>query len=207
MICISDMKNEGSASMKNHWLQAIAIIVIPAVISLVLQGGSGFIFESNSVGAIGVIVYIVSIALTLIFSFGTVHYYLKITRGEEGQVSNLFYGFTNITHKVILIQLLLGLFVALWSLLLIVPGIIAGYRYRYALYILRDNPDISILESLKKSSNLVKGYKRKLFLFDLSFIGWGLLCAITLGIAGFYVNPYYSASNAAFYNKLNGLNL
>lgn len=91
----------------------------------------------------------------------------------------------------------------LWTLLLIVPGIIKAYEYRMVPYILSENPEIGYNEALNRSSEMMNGQKMNAFLLDLSFIGWEILSAITAGIAGiFWVNPYVFATDAELYLEL-----
>ncbi|MBO7689462.1 MAG: DUF975 family protein [Clostridia bacterium] len=100
-------------------------------------------------------------------------------------------------------QLLRRIFVFLWSLLLIIPGIIMSYAYEMTPYILNDHPELGAKETIDLSRTMMKGHKWELFVFDLSFIGWWILSIITLGIADiFYVHPYYANSHAAFYENL-----
>ena len=92
-----------------------------------------------------------------------------------------------------------GLFTFLWSLLLIIPGIIKGLGYSMAMYILAENPDMPALEALKKSQEMMDGHKMELFVLYLSFIGWFLLTAVTCGIASLYVTPFVNATMVNFY--------
>lgn len=99
--------------------------------------------------------------------------------------------------------LLKNVYIFLWTLLLIVPGIVKAYQYRMVEYILAENPEMSTKEVLAKSRAMMKGNKWKAFVLDLSFIGWYLLAVITLGIVGiFYVGPYKQMTNAALYEFL-----
>ncbi|MBE7003813.1 MAG: DUF975 family protein [Ruminococcaceae bacterium] len=102
--------------------------------------------------------------------------------------------------------LLRDIFVALWTILLVVPGIVKAYAYRMAPYILAENPQIGGTEALRLSEKMMKGHKWKAFTYDFSFFGWFLLSALTLGIlAVFYVNPYKSASDAELYCAVSDL--
>lgn len=94
-------------------------------------------------------------------------------------------------------------FVVLWSLLLIIPGIVKSYSYRLVPYVLAENPGISTKEALRKSSAMMQGNKWNTFVLDLSFLGWNILSAITFGILGvFYVEPYKMLTDAALYEQL-----
>ena len=94
------------------------------------------------------------------------------------------------------------LLIALWSLLLIIPGFYAAYSYRMAFYLLADHPDWSPWKALQKSKRLMYGHRWRLACLDASFIGWFLLVGITRGLAGIFVAPYYAIANAAFYEDL-----
>ncbi len=144
-----------------------------------------------------IITLIISAPLTL----GLASCFIKLVRNETFRLENLFDGFKNFVSALVLI-LLQSVFVFLWSLLLIIPGIIAQYRYRMAFYILSDNPEIGALEALKKSKQMMIGYKWKLFCLDFSFIGWALLSCLTLFIGFLWFVPYNTASVANFYQNL-----
>lgn len=92
--------------------------------------------------------------------------------------------------------------VALGLLLFILPGILAVYSYRMAFMLLADNPDWSPARALRESRQLMNGHRWRLFCLDASFFGWFLLVAVTLGLAGVFVMPYFATANAAFYEDL-----
>ncbi len=100
------------------------------------------------------------------------------------------------------------LFIFLWSLLLIVPGIIKALSYAMTPYILTDCPNVPAQDALKISMRMMNGHKWELFVFGLSFLGWMLLDALTFGLLGvFFVNPYRSAAFAGYYDELKALSL
>ena len=100
-----------------------------------------------------------------------------------------------------------GLFVALWSLLFIIPGIVASYSYAMSYYIKNDHPEYKWNECIKESKKMMKGYKWKLFCLDLSFIGWRIVAFfIPFGIGTLFLNPYTHAAYAAFYEELKAQN-
>ena len=92
----------------------------------------------------------------------------------------------------------------LWSFLFIVPGIIASYRYALAPYLMAENPDMDVMEAIAHSKELMDGNKGRLFCLQLSFIGWRLLCVLTLGIGYLWIAPYQNAAEAAFYLEVTG---
>jgi len=136
------------------------------------------------------------------FALGFAGYFLKRIRGEEIAVKNIFDGFSRF-FPGFLVWFFTALFTALWSMLLIIPGIIKMYGYSMAYYIMYDNPEIKPLAAIKKSQIMMKGYKGKLFLLQLSFIGWMILCSLfTLGIGYLWLWPYMGLSTANFYENL-----
>ena len=129
---------------------------------------------------------------------GLCSYYNRLIKGETPQVSELFSRFS-FFGKALLLNLYTALLTFLWSLLLVIPGIIATYRYSLAFYVLCDNPEMSVTECVNESKRLMDGHKGRLFCLHLSFIGWRLLSALTLGIGDLWLNPYVSAATSAFY--------
>ena len=129
--------------------------------------------------------------------------YLALTKGSSIQVGDVFNGF-NSMGKALWLQIITNFFTAMWTLLLIVPGIIKSYSYSMAFYILADNPELTAREALSKSKEMMNGHKFDLFVLHLSFIGWSILTGITFGLAGIYTVPYINATMANFYNSIKG---
>lgn len=102
--------------------------------------------------------------------------------------------------NIVLTMFLRDLFTALWSLLLVVPGIVKHYEYLMVPYIIAENPAMDYKEAFQISKQMMDGEKMEAFIMDLSFLGWNLLSAVTCGLlAIFYVNPYVQASFAEMY--------
>lgn len=121
------------------------------------------------------------------------------------QLGEVAYGFDHGYGRVVKTMFLTDIFILLWTLLFIIPGIIKTYSYRMVPYILAQEPELSGRDAINRSREMMNGNKWKVFVLDLSFILWGLLTVITLGIVGiFYVNPYYEATNAELYYALRG---
>ncbi|MDB4867577.1 MAG: rane protein [Cohnella sp.] len=144
---------------------------------------------------------IVDLLVSGVLSYGLYSYFLSVARGQKPSFSVFFGGFNRYV-SVFLLYLLTAIFTALWSILLIVPGIIAMIRYSQAYYILHDHPDISPLEAIRRSKAMMAGHKWQLFVLALSFIGWILLVMITVGIAILWVNPYLMTAFAHFHQEL-----
>lgn len=99
-------------------------------------------------------------------------------------------------------RFLRGLYVILWSLLFLIPGIIKNYAYAMTPFILADNPNLTASQAIRISQELMDGNKSALFILDLSFIGWNILSAMTLNLGNIVLNPYKNAAYAAFYRQL-----
>ena len=122
---------------------------------------------------------------------------------DTAEWKSLAVGFTPKWFANVWALFLRDLFVALWSLLLIVPGVIKSYEYRLVEYVMAENPGMAAKEALAKSKALMQGNKWNAFVLDLSFLGWNILNACTFGILGvFYVKPYQLLTNAALYEEL-----
>ena len=133
-----------------------------------------------------------------ILAAGFALYCMDIRRRERSEYAVLFDGFS-FTGKIIALNIVINLFVFLWSMLFVFPGIIAYYRYSFALYNLYEDPEIDIMEALNLSKRQTQGYKMELFKLDLSYMGWILLsilpslfftsqAILTLGFSG--MDPY-----------------
>ena len=107
--------------------------------------------------------------------------------------------------NVVKVMFLRDLYIALWTLLLVIPGIVKSYEYRMIPYLLAEDPSLSSDEAFAMTKQMMTGEKLNAFILDLSFIGWTLLSGFTLGISGiFYSNPYQSATNSELYLQLKG---
>lgn len=143
--------------------------------------------------------------VTTIVGTGFTIFLLNTIRNAGACFGNLLDGF-GMVWRIILLNLLEGIFIGLWSLLFVIPGIIAAYRYRMAIYLLIDHPELSPLDCIRVSKQMMDGHKTELFTLDLSFIGWELLAAIPY--VGYAVNiwtvPYINMTQALYYEWLRG---
>jgi uncharacterized membrane protein len=128
---------------------------------------------------------------------------ISIFRKRETSPAEVFYGFERF-GKAFGLYIVTSIFILLWTLLLIVPGIIAAIRYSMSFYILADNPNIGIMEAINESKRLMQGNKWKYFCLNLSFIGWAILSLLTLGIGFLWLMPYMEVTLIAFYDIANG---
>jgi uncharacterized membrane protein len=143
----------------------------------------------------------ISFLLTGPVFLGFVTYFLNFKREKNPKIADVFCGFKNV-GSALLLNLLICIFVLLWSLLLIIPGIIACLKYSMAYFILSDNPNIGAMEAINKSKEIMDGNKKQLLMLWLSFIGWGLCCILTLGIGFLWLLPYIKISMVNFYEYL-----
>lgn len=166
-------------------------------------GGSEFALEIALIAVIGVLIFIaLRIFLGYILEVGGRKYFIELSQGRS-EISYLL-NYFNKNHYLNIITALLfrGIYIFLWSLLLIIPGIIKMYEYRFVPYILAEEPDLDHNRALSLSREMTAGQKMDIFVLDLSFLGWFFLGALFFGIGVLFVQPYYDAVNAELYQKL-----
>lgn len=151
---------------------------------------------------------LVNLALQLVMAVvfaGFVLFLMNTIRRTGACFGNLLDGF-GMFGRIILLNILTNLFIMLWSLLFVIPGIIAAYRYRMALYLLLDHPEMSVMQCIQESKRMMKGHKGELFVMDLSFLGWAILESIPVfGYAvQVWTTPYISMSYVLYYEALRG---
>ncbi|MCL2088708.1 MAG: DUF975 family protein [Oscillospiraceae bacterium] len=127
--------------------------------------------------------------------------FLNLTKGVKPEIGDLFKGM-NLFGTALILQIITGFFVFLWSILLIVPGIIKAISYSMAPFILAENQDMTAFEALNESKRITEGHKMDLFVLGLSFIPWLLLVGVTFGLAAIYVTPYMFATFTNAYNVI-----
>lgn len=128
-------------------------------------------------GILSTFISILSSLLSMVLSSGFVLYCMAVRRGERAEFLTLFDGFSFV-GKIISLNIVMYVLIFLWSMLFVIPGIIASYRYRFALYNLYENPGISVMEALNMSKRQTCGYKSQLLMLDLSYVGWVLLASV-----------------------------
>lgn len=234
MFTASEFRRIARDKLRGHWGRSIIVTLIVSLIcgmsgiynlirdlghmdyDLLFSGNySDFLAGYTSVETAGsVFGTLMSLALSIaviLFSgalaLGHCKYYIDlVAENRQDEVSVIFSRF-DIFLKAMGLNLFMALFIWLWSLLFIVPGIIAAYRYRLAPYLMAENPNLGIREAVNMSKELMTGHKWRLFCLNLSFIGWGILSALTCGIGDLWLNPYIYAANAAFYVDRTGRNI
>jgi uncharacterized membrane protein len=153
------------------------------------------------VSAVGTIGGMASLILGGPFALSLAIFFLTLTRGGNAGMELLFAGFRNFGNALAA-YILIGIFVFLWALLLIIPGIIAALAYSQTYYLLAEDKGLGPLEAMRKSKEMMRGHKGRLFCLGLGFIGWILLCLLTCGIGFLWLGPYMATSFARFYDDL-----
>lgn len=167
---------------------------IPNVLRIVLSAASVMLFSSA----------VISLARFIIggvVELGYCSFLLKLYDRKECGVKDLFSKFT--TFKRGFLQAFLrGLYVFLWSLLLVIPGIVKSYSYAMTPYIMAEDPNITADDAIDKSRVMMNGHKADLFWLELTFLGWIFLNLLTLGLGSCFLEPYYQTARAAFYREI-----
>ena len=204
-----DLMQMARNSLRGRWGGALGVGVLAYIItsfpSQVLYSiGDSLIGNEQTLG-LGLVLLTLSIVYGLVLCgpiiVGSSEYYLALFRRQEPRVTVLFHGF-RIFGKSVAVYLLTSLFIFLWSLLLIVPGVVAAYSYGLAYFVAADNPSIGPLDAIKRSKEMMAVHKWTLACLQGRFVGWVLLTVFTCGIALLWVYPYYQTSLAGFYEDI-----
>lgn len=196
--------------LKGKWAMA-ALVMLISWILLHAFTNRGYSYVDGhlvptSPGGIYYFALLISFLLSGPINYGIATYFMKISRSTEPLLEDMFGGFKYFVNTFLL-NLLKGIFIVLWTMLLFVPGIIAALRYSMAYYIMNDNPGMDAMEAIKQSKEMMKGHKGKLFKLTLSFIGWSILSIFTLGIGYLWVGAYYNTAIVNLYEDLKGNNM
>jgi len=214
MMKASDFRAQARAALQGKW----GVAVLVGFVANILSGGVG-ISNSGSVGMegyldfndhnfwiLGLTIMLASVILSLLIGgavqMGRAHFNTKLIKGQDVRFGDLFSQFYRL-GSCIWMNLVVGFFVFLWTLLLIIPGIIASYSYAMVPYLMAEFPDLSVMDALRESKRLMQGNKWRLFCMEISFIGWILLGSLAF-IGFLWVNPYMDAARAAFYMDVTG---
>jgi uncharacterized membrane protein len=175
-------------SLKGKWGLAIGTFVVYSLIAVSIQ-------------RIPIVGVIASLLISGPFAIGLAFFSLSISRNQDAKLEQIFQGFKNF-GTALGAYVLTSLFIFLWTLLLIIPGIIAAISYSMTFYILADDNSIGAMDAMDKSKKMMDGYKWKSFCLGLRFFGWTLLCILTLGIGFLWLIPYAHVSMAKFYDDV-----
>ncbi len=221
-----DYKNDALRALKGNWAPAVLAAIVLLAIGMVLSGPYAVPYtkliidnpQISSMSASNPEAYLAAMAPVMrgwgimIVSFFLLFYPLSVgyynahkkllVEGDNRLTSNMFsIAFSNYLHKF-WGMLLMYIFIMLWSLLFVIPGIIKTFSYAMTPYILEENPELSANQAIDRSRAMMKGHKFDLFYLWLSFIGWGILCMFTFGIGFIWLMPYIQTANASFYEDV-----
>lgn len=188
-----DLKEKAKASLggkifEDNWLKALLVCFIASII----------VSAAASIGmGIGGLIIAGPI------SYGMAYVLIELVRNKKPvEISDLFKGFDEDFKNNFLIGLMTSIYVFLWSLLFVIPGIVKTYAYSFAFYIKKDHPEYDWSKCIEESKRLTEGHKMDLFILDLSFIGWYFVGSLCFGIGTLFVVPYHNATKIQFYEEL-----
>ncbi len=168
-------------------------IDLPTLISVL-----GFSMAS---GLIGLVIFLIGGTIEL----GHAQFLLKQHDGQEPTFGDLFSQFHRFGQGFAQ-HFLIRLYVFLWMLLFIIPGIVKSLSYAMTPFIMADHPELSASEAITRSREMMNGHKLDLFVLNMSFFGWMILCALTMSLGNLFLNPYRNAAHAVFYRQIAGQN-
>jgi uncharacterized membrane protein len=184
----AQLMRQARESLKGRWVLAVGASLLYLLLALGM----------NALPKLG---FIVSLIISGPLCLGMVIFWLRFSRNQKPELELIFSGFKNFGTSFIA-YILMVVFILLWALLLIIPGIIAALSYSLTFYIIADDKSISASDAIKKSKKMMYGFKWKLFCLYCRFIGWALLCILTLGIGFLWLVPYMSVSSVKFYEDV-----
>lgn len=206
MIQNSEIRAIAREKLEGNWgdaaLVTLVLVVCAMVLSSAFQYGGVFMFSPlghDASGVAGQGTSLIGTAIFLPIAYAYTVIMLSLVRGNKIAVSGLFQHYNG---RVFLTMLLKYIYTILWTLLLIVPGIIKGYSYAMTEFVMNDNPELEGNKAIEASMAMMQGNKMRLFLLDLSFIGWIILAMLTFGLGFILLEPYMYAARAAFYEDL-----
>lgn len=216
----AELKMRGNMAFKKNYVSAVVVALLMGIFGTVSGESSARRISENSdiysgnlfnvgmitgllAGIATVVILIVLVAKVFVgnlLKMGGYRFFILNQTAQPG-IGTLLDGFRSGHYvNIVLTMFLRDLFTTLWSLLLVVPGIVKHYEYLMVPYIIAENPAMDYKEAFQISKQMMDGEKMEAFIMDLSFLGWYLLSAVTCGLlAIFYVNPYVQASFAEMY--------
>ena len=224
----SDFRAQGRASLRGNWGKAILASLIAALLGGLLSGAADgpvvrLVFNNVSTylpdylkellrserwqlyrQPVVSFLNFYSLAALIIggpIALGFARFNLNLADRRNAEVAQVFSGFERFLDGF-LMGLLLFVYVFLWSLLFVIPGIVKAYSYSMTPFILAEHPGMRPNEAITASRHLMKGNKWRLFCLNFSFIGWAILSALTFGIGSLFLRPYIEASTACFYRRI-----
>lgn len=211
------LKMDAKAAMREASVNPYVVTVIYGIIIiaiLVVQSALGLwggLVENGTLSSVSQVAVftaadfiftIASFVLGIILKTGYQAFCLKVAKRDSSMSYGDLFSPVKYIFKVIGLVFMISLLVLLWTLLFIIPGIIASYRYSQAIFILAENPDKGIMQCIRESKEMMVGHKWEYFVLEISFILWQFLGIIICGLALIYVYPYMSVTLANYYNSI-----
>ena len=187
------LRNQAYEALRGKWTPA----VVTSLVFCILLG------VAVSLSRVNALLYLIAyLGGASIVAIGMLYACWDLfTKGTLPEAGALFAPFKQYARTVGAV-LLVFVYTLLWTLLLVIPGIIMAYSYSMTFYILRENPEMTAGDAITASQKMMDGHKMDLFLLSLSFIGWAILASITFGIGYLWLIPYIYTAYAAFYETL-----
>ncbi|MCK2158643.1 MULTISPECIES: DUF975 family protein [Exiguobacterium] len=197
---IKELKLSAREALSGRWVfMALMFLLFLIIQSIPTMFSSDANEDIQAIDFIGFLLNILLLPLAI----GWTWLAMSVARKEQAKIVDLFEPY-KIFLKAVGLSIVQSIFLGLWFLLFIIPGIIKSFSYLMTFYILRDEPSIGILDAITRSRQMMDGHKMEAFMLVLSFIGWFLLGLITIGIAFLWVGPYFSVTLAKFYDRIRG---
>lgn len=199
-------KNEALSALRGNWANALVATIILIALMLFFSSNEAVNSYYQRVVInpfIGYSLSFVSLFVLLPLAVGYINSMRVLLETGDNRLTNNSFslGFGNWLH-VVWGMVLSTIYIFLWTLLLIIPGIIKSYSYALTPYILVEHPEMSANEAIEESMRLMDGHKFDLFYLQLSFIGWAILSILSLGLGFFWLIPYQMTAQAAFYRDI-----
>lgn len=229
MLKAADYRARARESLKGKWGMSVLVCLVGALLGGISTGipisidysynGLDTNFEiygipvevsflSSAMAALFVMIFSAAAIYSVIQSviggaveLGMCAYFSKCALGLDADIQDEF-AYFKYFGKAFGLRVVMSLFISLWSILFVIPGIIASYRYAMAPYLMAEHPEMGIMEAINESKRMMNGNKWALFCLDFSFLGWSILSIFTLGIGKLFLNPYTQMATAHFYLTL-----
>ncbi|MEB3053511.1 DUF975 family protein [Bacillus pseudomycoides] len=204
---ISQLKRYALDALKGRWGLAVGATLLIGILIAIVEFTITGIFsiswgweEAQDSITVSIVTMLIIGPLTL----GAYALVLHAIRGTDIRIGHLFkwFGEGEKFGKAFFTYLLMYVYITLWTLLLIIPGIIKSFSYSMTYFILNDNPEYTANQAITESRHMMDGHKMDYFLLCLSFIGWFILSVLTLGIGFLWLAPYFYTTSAAFYEEI-----
>ncbi|MDW2797550.1 DUF975 family protein [Clostridium boliviensis] len=208
----TDAKDAMSQALISPYLVTVIMGVILTVLSVIqlfldkweeiLENTHADLHQWQSFIIFSIVFFVIYFIISTLLEFGYSTYCLKVAKRDESMSYGDLFSSAYYLLKALGLSLMVGIFITLWTLLLIIPGIIAALRYSQAVFIMVENPDKGIFQCIRESKEIMDGHLWEYFVLNLSFILWILLAAVTCGLAYIYVYPYMTVTLANYYIEI-----